>query len=77
MSEAIEISNIKLSIKIKTISASALKNLCDESNVEYKDCVNFIIFKLAADGKNEFKYQKKNVKRLKGAKKQDRPKFYT
>ena len=70
----IEISNIKLSVKIKAISASALKNLCDESNVEYKDCVNFIILKLAADGKNEFKYQKKTVKRLKGSKK---PQYYT
>ena len=73
----IKISNIKLSVKIKAISASALKNLCDESNVEYKDCVNFIIFKLAADGKNEFKYQKKNVKRLKGVKKHISPQYYT
>ena len=72
----IVISNIKLSVKIKAISASALKNLCEESNVEYKDCANFIIFKLT-DGKNEFKYQKKNVKRLKGVKKYIIPQYYT
>ena len=72
----IVISNIKISTKIKTISARALKNLCEESNIKYNDCSNFIIFQLEA-GKNEFKYQKKNVKRLKGAKKHDSPQFYT
>ena len=51
----IKISNIKVSVKIKTISARALKNLCDESNVKYKDVGNFIIFKLT-DEKNQFKY---------------------
>ena len=51
----IKISNIKIGVKIKTISARALKNLCEESNVKYKDVGNFIIFQLT-DEKNEFKY---------------------
>ena len=51
----IKISNIKIGVKIKTISARALKNLCEKSNVKYKDVGNFIIFKLS-DEKNKFKY---------------------
>ena len=51
----IEISNIKISIKIKTIAAHELKNLCEECNINYKNCGNFIIFKLS-DENNEFTY---------------------
>ena len=51
----IKISNIKIGVKIKTISARALKNLCEKSNVKYKDVGNFIIFQLS-DEKNKFKY---------------------
>ena len=51
----IKISNIKIGVKIKTISARALKNLCEKSNVKYKDVGNFIIFQLS-DEKNKFQY---------------------
>ena len=51
----IEISNIKISIKIKTITPHALKNLCKEHNIEYKNCGNFIIFKLS-DKNEQFTY---------------------
>ena len=51
----IEISNIKISIKIKTISPHVLKNLCEEHNIEYKNCGNFIIFKLS-DKNEQFTY---------------------
>ena len=51
----IEISNIKISIKIKTIAAHELKNLCEEHNIKYKNCGNFIIFKLS-DKNKQFTY---------------------
>ena len=51
----IEISNIKISIKIKTITPHALKNLCKEHNIKYKNCGNFIIFKLS-DKNEQFTY---------------------
>ena len=51
----IEISNIQISIKIKTISPHVLKNLCEEHNIEYKNCGNFIIFKLS-DKNEQFTY---------------------
>ena len=45
------ISNIKISVKLKSISPNTLKNLCKISNVSYNEVSNFIIFKLK-DEKN-------------------------
>ena len=45
------ISNIKISVKLKSISPNTLKNLCKVSNVSFKEVSNFIIFKLK-DEKN-------------------------